>query len=279
MNFNGQKLLIATKHSKEQVMAPFLERALLVSCFTEPDYDTDVLGTFSGEIERTLDPIQTLRKKAMDAAQRYRCNLVVANEGSFGPHPLIPFSHADEEWVIFMDLEDGLELIAREISTATNFCGKEIYSEKELIDFAARAGFPGHGLILKSAECNWETLYKGISDKKELIAHFRSINSKYGKAYIETDMRACYNPSRMLVIEKATQNLIEKIKSLCPSCQWPGFEVSEARKGLPCQLCGWPTSGIKSHLYACRKCGFSVKKSFPFGKYSEDPQYCFVCNP
>ena len=43
------------------------------------------------------------------------------------------------------------------------------------------------------------------------------------EAFIETDMRAFKNPTRMEAIEKATENLIENIQSECPKCQSPGF--------------------------------------------------------
>jgi hypothetical protein len=50
--FEGRRLLIATKHHKEQVIAPVFEKELAVQCFTSDEFDTDSLGTFSGEIER-----------------------------------------------------------------------------------------------------------------------------------------------------------------------------------------------------------------------------------
>jgi hypothetical protein len=57
--FKGRSLVIATK--KEKVIAPLLEEALGIVCFVPEDFDTDTLGTFTGEIERKLDPISTAR--------------------------------------------------------------------------------------------------------------------------------------------------------------------------------------------------------------------------
>jgi hypothetical protein len=34
---------------------------------------------------------------------------------------------------------------------------------------------------------------------------------KFNNLYVETDMRAMYNPSRMTVIQNATKKLVEKI--------------------------------------------------------------------
>lgn len=50
--FAGRKLLIATKHEKEKVIAPILARELGVKCFVVSNLDTDELGTFTGEIDR-----------------------------------------------------------------------------------------------------------------------------------------------------------------------------------------------------------------------------------
>ena len=58
--FNERKLLIATKHGKEKVIAPIIEKALSVSCHTANNFDTDLLGTFTGEVERTQDPLVIL---------------------------------------------------------------------------------------------------------------------------------------------------------------------------------------------------------------------------
>ena len=60
--FEGRKLLIATKHSKERVIAPILEEKLGVTCVVPTDFDTDLLGTFTGEIERKSDALTTARE-------------------------------------------------------------------------------------------------------------------------------------------------------------------------------------------------------------------------
>ena len=54
------------------------------------------------------------------------CDLAVASEGSFGPHPTIYFVHADDEFLLFIDKKNDLEIIVRELSTVTNFNGSEI---------------------------------------------------------------------------------------------------------------------------------------------------------
>jgi hypothetical protein len=105
--FQDRKLIIATKHEKEKVIAPLLERALGVSCYVDENFDTDMLGTFTGEVERELDPIATARKKCLTAMELSNCDLGVASEGSFGPHPSMFFVNADDEFLIFIDKKNN----------------------------------------------------------------------------------------------------------------------------------------------------------------------------
>lgn len=88
--FKGRRLLIATKHKKERVIAPILEKELGVNCFVT-DIDTDKFGTFTGEIERKEDAISTARNKCLLAMELENCDLVLASEGSFGAHPSLFF--------------------------------------------------------------------------------------------------------------------------------------------------------------------------------------------
>ncbi|MBC7411807.1 MAG: hypothetical protein H7331_05060 [Bacteroidia bacterium] len=277
--FKGRKLLIATKHQKEKVIAPILERELGVICFTTDDFDTDKLGTFSGEIDRKDDPIITARNKCLLAMELANCDLVISSEGSFGPHPTIYFIPADDEFLILIDKKNNLEIIVRELSTETNFNGAEIKTEEELYAFAKNAQFPSHALIIKNTKNDFTHIIKGITNSEHLKDTFKDFISKYGKAYIETDMRAMYNPTRMKIIEKATVKLANKINSLCPNCDIPGFGITDAKQGLPCELCNFPTRSILSYLYVCKKCSYKKEEKYPNGKHFESPNYCDVCNP
>lgn len=276
--FEGRALMIVTKHEKERVMAPLLEKQLGVKCMVA-DIDTDQLGTFTGDIERTGSPIDTLRKKCALAFEKYDCDLAVASEGSFGHHPTIFFAPADDEFVMLIDRKNGLEIIARELTTETNFNGKEITSENELHDFAEAVKFPSHGLILRKEKEDTSSVHKGIVDWTALRKCYFHVRNDQGVAFVETDMRAMMNPTRMKVIEKATHKLVEKILSACPACNTPGFSVTDSRSGLPCEVCKFPTKSVLSHLFTCTACNFTQEKKFPYAKREEAPMFCDICNP
>jgi hypothetical protein len=277
--FEGRNLLIVTKHQKETVIAPLLEEELGVHCFTSDVFDTDRLGTFSGEIERKDDAITTIRNKCIEANILTNCDLVIASEGSFGAHPSIFFAQADDELVMLKDFKNDLEIVARELSLETNFNGKIIETQFDLNEFAKKVQFPSHAIILKSSEKNFKKSFKGITDEAALLSHYQELKIEFGSVYAETDMRAMYNPARMKVIEKATQNLVKKIKNECPSCQTPGFDILKANAGLPCENCGLPTRSTLSFTYFCKKCNYQEEALFPKGKKWEDPTYCDNCNP
>lgn len=277
--FKGRKLVIATMHGKEKVIAPILEKILSVNCFVPSNIDTDSLGTFSGEIDRKETVLKTLRQKCLLAMEMTNCDLGIASEGSFGAHPSIFFAQADDEVLLLIDKKNDLEILAREISMETNFNGKAIENEQELLEFASLVKFPSHAIILKPAEKEFSKIIKGITNKTHLLNSYQDLILDFGKAYAETDMRAHFNPTRMKVIELATHKLVKNILSICPKCKTPGFSVTEIKSGLPCEWCNSPTRSTLSFLYSCKKCNYIKEEFYPHKKTKEDPMYCDFCNP
>jgi hypothetical protein len=277
--FEGRKLLIATKHKKETVIASLVEQELKVKVFVPLDYDTDQFGTFSGEISRKKDAIETLKDKCLKALDVYGYDLGIASEGSFGPHPSLFFASADDELILLIDKKNNLEIIARELSLETNFNAEQISTYGELKEFATKNKFPSHGIILKDSQENCTISYKDITSWESLQAAYESLRLNSSSCYVETDMRAHRNPTRMSVIKVATQKLLKKINSLCPNCQIPGYDVEEVISGLPCEWCKQPTNSTLAYRYQCKKCEYSSAQKFPNDKYYESPEFCSYCNP
>lgn len=276
--FQNRSLVIGTMHGKEQVIAPLIESSIGVKCIIPVEFNTDQLGTFSGEIEREWDPVETVRKKCVMAMDAMGFDLGIASEGSFGPHPTIPFLQADDEWLIFIDRKNNVEILVRELSFETNYQGREVVAGVELDDFLNRVEFPQHAVMVRSLETPAEWI-KGIRNREDLNKAINKLNTSDARFWIETDMRAMHNPTRMGIIEKAAHKLAKAILSTCPSCSMPGFVVSSDKNGLPCELCGLPTQSVLSHVYTCKYCQFEEEINFPFGKQKEDPMYCQRCNP
>lgn len=281
--FSDRLAVLATMHQKEKVIAPLLEQELGVKTIVPPDFNTDIFGTFTREIKRPGTQIEAAKLKAEKALELTGESLAIASEGSFAPHPLVPYIYSNKEIVILIDKVNNLEIIGEEFSTETNFNHQVIKNLDEAYNFAEKVGFPEHGLVIwfenYHKRCN--KIIKGIIKETDLIeaVDFALQNSIDGKVNIETDMRAMYNPTRMKNIAKATHNLLHKISSCCPECHTPGFEITERIQGLPCELCQMPTTLTLTVIYQCKKCAFRQERLFPNGVEFANPAHCMYCNP
>lgn len=269
--------VIATMHQKEQVIQPLLLQLGYES--TIAGINTDQLGTFTGEMERVLSPKEAAIAKCELAIQATGIPRAIASEGSFGPHPDYPWIAADEEWIVSIDKELSQMIVARVLSTDTNFDAGVFETVELALQFANTVKFPSHGLIAKAAKENYNNIVKGIISEQHLIDVCREMVNTFGSVYLETDMRALFNPSRMNVIEQAMQKWVEKYQIVCPACKTPGFDIVNVERGLPCLLCSLPTSLVKSSLRKCNHCAYESSEPNPQGKKVADPMYCNRCNP
>lgn len=266
-------------HRKELALQEILEEKLGVELVIPADFDTDDFGTFSGEVERTASPLETARQKCLRAMEVTGHDLAIASEGSFGAHPTIGFLPACEEILLLVDKKHNLEIKAKVISTQTNFSGNQYFNFDDARYFAAQAGFPTHGLIVRKDKNDVMEIHKGITSWDAFKDSFDYFVARYGKAYVETDMRANYNPTRMKVIRDTAENLVKAVQKLCPECGTPGFEVKKITRGLPCAECGAPTETALSYTYCCKKCNHSVETRYPENRVAEEAMFCNACNP
>lgn len=275
--------VLATMHQKERVMAPILERELGVKLVLPAELNTDIFGTFTREVKRLGTQIEAARQKAEKALEIAGETLAFASEGTFGPHPMMPYLPANREIVILLDRTNNLEIIGESLSVETNYSHQLVATIEEADNFAQKAGFPAHGLVVVVGDAalgNGE-IVKGIVTEKQLFDAVSAglKKSSTGRVHLETDMRAMYNPTRMKNIENATLNLVRKFQQLCPQCGWPGFEVTDKKIGLPCGLCYFPTQLVRSTIYQCKNCGYTKEELFPDNRETADPAQCQYCNP
>ena len=275
--------MIATMHRKEQAIAPLVEAALNVKTQVPSNFDTDSFGTFTRETERLDDQLATARLKATAALKLTGETLAIASEGSFGPHPQIPFVACGRELVVLCDHQHQLEIVGEVLSTETNYRSETVHRPEEALTFAKSIGFPSHGVVVMQAANpqSKEAVAKGITTEAALVQAITTAieRSPEQTAHIETDMRALYNPTRMAAIAQATQDLIEKALSRCPECDYPGFAVVQHRPGLPCRLCQTPTLLPLAVISICQHCQFQRAQPFPNSVQFADPARCFYCNP
>ncbi|MFM7887704.1 MAG: DUF6671 family protein [Pseudanabaena sp.] len=280
IEFADRLLVIATMHRKELVIAPILETNLGVRVTVPQGFDSDKFGTFTRDVDRPANQIETAKIKAAKALEISNADLAIASEGSFFPHPILGIAY-NRELVVLMDKKHDFTVYGESLSTDTNFRHQEISSYAQAYEFAIKIGFPNHAIILMldAQTPAKQSIYKGINSIEILKEHVMELLRISPTIHIETDMRALYNPTRMNNIAKAAADLVRKLQQLCPKCNFVNFDIVERLKGLPCELCGLPTQSIRAHLYKCERCEFQHEILFPDGVKFGDPMYCDYCNP
>lgn len=280
--FRGRALAVATLHGKERAIAPALIRELpIIGCEGIPGIDTDRFGAFSGEVRRELDPMETCIAKARHGAEVSRMDLVIASEGSFGPYPPAPFVPCDEEILVLYDARDERVFTHRHVSLEVVFGGQIVENVRDALAFAERMKFPEHHVVLRLCE-QWrtgDTVFKGVEDRERLVTIVEELLRGSGSCWIETDLRAMANPTRMKAIAETASRFAEELARLCPVCGECWFRITGTKPGLPCALCNWPTESIRSIERSCWHCGHVQLGPRPDGKREEEPQFCGNCNP
>jgi hypothetical protein len=281
--YSGCCAILTTKHAKSIGIAPPLWERLGMSVLEYP-LDTDLLGTFSGEVERDGNALECVRRKCEMGLGILgdKAEYGLASEGSFGPHPYIPFLPCDQEILYFIDRKRGFHLHMVHFSEKTNYQMQALESWEQLQQFAESAQFPSHALIVRpNNRADSGLLFKGIDTPAALEEAFKeSIKaSADGKVWVETDMRAQFNPSRMTVIGELTDKLAQRLAILCPSCAAPGWGRIRAEKGLHCEYCDQPTEMIVHEIYGCVSCDHTETLPCADGMKAAPQMHCGWCNP
>ena len=121
---------------------------------------------------------------------------------------------------------------------------------------------------------------KGISSWAQLEGAFTSAlaQSPSRLVFLEVDVRAYANPTRLEIIRLAADDLGTKLRSLCPECEAPGFWIVEHIAGLPCEECGTPTQESRADVLGCVKCQHRITRERT-DRQTADPGRCTYCNP
>jgi hypothetical protein len=270
-------------HAKERIIGPVLLDRMGLIVEVPDKFDTDRFGTFSREIERKGSQLDAARAK-IDAV--FDCTpsatIALASEGSFGPDPhfhMLPFGR---EIVLLKDRDSGMELIGFDAGSETNFDHAEVSDVAKADAFAKRIGFPEHGLIVMGCTDGKPSpktaLIKNIQTQEELAWAVGHVMQLCGSAFLEADMRAHRNPTRMRAVGRAAADLVRRFHSRCPDCNYPGYDIAKRVPGLPCGLCELPTRIIQFEVLSCKSCGREEQRKAT-ERETADPGECTNCNP
>jgi hypothetical protein len=276
--YAAKRVAFLTQHGKESLIAPLLEPALGCEILRAEGYDTDMLGTFSGDIKRVDSQLKTAKRKARIGMRLTGLTIGLGSEGAFVPDPyggLMPWNIEVLSW---LDDVHGLEIVGMAQGPARSM-QRSIRNETELEAFAKEAGFPEHHLLLRPQNETDLRMQKGLSTWADLNQAFAQClrASENACVFAENDLRAFCNPTRQWMIRRAAEDLLKKIQSACPVCHMPGFCKISHTPGLPCGVCRCPTKLAKAFQWQCAACAFT--QEVPATESHADASRCDVCNP
>ncbi len=277
--YAGLKASLLTQHGKESVMCPELFESNGLEVMHVTGYDTDQLGTFTRDVPRYGSQLDAARKKARIGMELSGAMLGIASEGAFDNDPYTGMLPWNYELVLLIDDTRQIEIVGFFSGQAQSANGL-VSSWDELNALLSEVQFASHQLVIRPDDEYHPECRKGIKDMESLKeAYAWAIHlSKKGDVFIENDLRAHSNPTRMANILKATQDLSRKMNSVCPGCKSPGFWVTERKQGLPCSYCEAPTNLPIAQVWSCVKCNYKKEEIIP-NQMKADPSKCHFCNP
>lgn len=279
-SFWNRHAVLVTMHGKQSMIDPVLRERMGIILETIHTIDTDQFGTFTGEIKRQDTQVRTAIAKARAGITATRCEIGLASEGSFHPHPDVPWLIINREVVVLVDQRNNWILEGWASSIDTSAVQQIVHSIDEATAFAQQVGFPAQGLVARLRASDSRHITKGIRTQAELIDVVASLLRRQRTGILlETDLRAHLNPKRQIVIRQAAENLAANALRGCPQCHAPGVRVIEDVAGLPCKWCGSPTPLRKAEIYACPRCEYRMVHDYPDGTQTASPEHCSLCNP
>ena len=274
----GLPVAFLTQHGKEKVVSPVLSE-LGCTMHLVNHIDTDQFGTFTREIARPGNQLEAAREKARAGMTATGLRIGVASEGSFAPDPYTGLFMWNVEVLLWVDDTRGIEVVG--MAQGAGHCGQVCTDDWQVLEsFARRMAFPEHHLVLRPHDEHDARVHKGISSWDALRERFAACQHQASsrQVFAESDLRAFANPSRMRRIGEAAQNLLKRLRSICPVCEAPGYWVTGQEGNLPCGGCGLPTREPQAHIWQCVRCEHRVSRPRT-DRRTADPQRCVHCNP
>jgi hypothetical protein len=269
---------VATKHGKLAHIAPAfeemkewrLELALI---------DTDEFGTFTGEVERSLSPRETVIEKAKAGARFLGLDYGIASEGTIGAHPHLPFINSDHELMAFVCVDRNLEIVESFLSADIVAYRQEVTRTTDLGELIRKLDLPNHATNIVVETKFGREVHKGVTDvdvARKTIEQL--VKNDENRVSVESDFRAMNSPSRQQNIRRCAQRLAARVAATCPGCSLFGWGKIGYEYGLPCTTCGRFNENVaNAEKLGCLSCDFTELNHL--GRETIDPGRCDFCNP
>lgn len=281
--YSGRVAALATKHGKEQAIAPALRECLGLDISVPADLDTDRLGTFTGEVPRPGTIEETAVAKARMGMQATGLPIGIASEGSYGPDPRVPLVPTGLELMVLVDDIRDLVISEHLVDPAPAFRSTRTRTANGIAAWLGKVGFPSHAVIVQpNLQDGGAPLFRKALDSETAVAQAVAECSRLspdGLALVTTDMRAHLNPTRMSTLSRLALRFAKRIATACPACDTPGFGKVGVEKGLPCEWCEEPTELVAREIHGCVTCEHRDTRPRSDGLERADPGNCALCNP
>lgn len=265
-------IALLTQHDKARAIGPALEGAGF-AVVTMDGFDTDTLGTFTGETARRGSQLEAATAKACKACEISGERFGLGSEGSFGPDPYAGITSWARELLVWWDAQERRAVQALVQGGATNYAQCTVSNWQEAQAFALEVQFPSHGIIVgKPGEAHFSKDITELQELQTLVKEGLAI----GPVWLETDMRAHRNPTRMGMIALCAQRLSDLLRRRCPGCAHLGFGLESSVAGALCSQCGLPTGAMRAKRIQCGVCNFSLEETV---RDTVPPSRCEHCNP
>ncbi len=217
---DGPAVLIATMHGKEAVLAPHLS-SLGFRVLLPVGYDTDALGTFSGDVRRPGTAFEAALEKARRACDITGVSRAVASEGTYRPCQTLFPGVRNAELLAFVDRDAGIEFVEFLTDTPTRFVMGRVppdVSASAVKALLADIGWPEVRVLVVPNDPGQgvqpDLVFKGIADEQTLEEAFEACaaHSPDGWVHLETDLRAHMNPTRMASVAQVGLRLADRLR-------------------------------------------------------------------
>lgn len=277
--WSGKVVHFGTCHGKSRALRGPL-KAIGIECVTAR-IQTDAFGTFSGSVPRTASIREALQAKVEQVFLEFpRARFALASEGSFGPHPHFGIP-SDHEALLLRERGQAHEIFVDHLSTEVHHFELRVNPGEDPKAAIQKTRFPSHALCIR-LEGDPLPFQSAIRTQHRLEEALRNITRLPGPPralLISADLRAHLNPTRMEVIRQTGKKLIERITSLCPACDQPGFWPERPGPGVPCVECGEASHTPSGYHWACGGCGATEYRSDPLAPSQIPSGKCINCNP
>jgi hypothetical protein len=216
---DGTPVLIATMHGKEAVLGPLLAD-LGFKVLLPLGYDTDALGTFSGDVRRLGTAFEAALEKARRACLATGVMRAVSSEGSYRPCQTLFPGARSAELLAFVDLENDFSCVEYLTDLPTRFVKGRVPPDlraQETRSLLSAMDWPSVKALVVPFDPGLGVpthFFKGLGDEASLAQAMIecAAHSSDGLVHLETDLRAHMNPTRMASVAKVGKHLSERLR-------------------------------------------------------------------